>query len=97
MITANYTEIATGATHPNSYWVADSINLNLATRSGVVTVKGYHDKPSQVAGKQPILTTSFNLTFTPAPTDTNAQNVANIYTDLLTMPFFVQLGATLSS
>lgn len=89
----SYTNKTTGTVHPSSYWVAKTINLDLVSRTGSYTINGYDTKDAFTAGKQPFLTASFPVTFSPAPTDTNAQNVAKIYTDALTQPFFSQNNA----
>lgn len=84
---------AIGTVRPASYWVAKTINLDLVLRTGSYTINGYDSKDAFTNGKQPYLAASFPITFSPSPTDTNAQNVAKIYTDALTQPFFVQNNA----
>lgn len=76
-----------------SYWILKNINLDTVLRTGTYVINGYDTKQAFLDGKNPFLTVSFPITFSPAPTDTTAQNVAKIYTDALTQGFFSQNNA----
>lgn len=87
-IQLNYTDPVTGSAHPSSYWILKFADLDVVLKAGSYTILGFHTQTDMQNGKSPILSQTFPITFSPQPTDTNAANIANIYADAMTKPFF---------